>query len=84
LRLVSAGAANDQIDALAGRHGISLERLDFVLTKVTAAVILIARPGDVDEAARATGTRAALPSPEELEIVRPHYDSLAEYFPGLR
>jgi hypothetical protein len=83
LRLASRDASNAQIDALAGKHGISLERLDFVVTKVSAAMVLIARPGDAEAAARAAGTRAALPTPAEMELVRPHYDALAEHCPGL-
>jgi hypothetical protein len=84
LRLTAQNASDDQIDRLAARHGVSKERLDFIVTKVSAAIILIARPGDADEAARAAGTREALPTPAELELVRPHYDSLAPLFPGLK
>jgi hypothetical protein len=84
LRLVSQNASDESIDRLAARHGVSKERLDFIVTKVMASVILIARPGDAEAAAQASGARAALPTPAELELVRPHYAALAEFFPGLK
>jgi hypothetical protein len=83
LRMASQNASDDAIDRYAASQGVSKDRLDFVVTKVSAAVILITRPGDADAAASAAGTRAALPTPEELELVRPSYPELKKLFPGL-
>jgi hypothetical protein len=84
LRLSARNASDEQIDRLASRSGITKERLDFIVTKVSAGVIMIARPDDADEAASAAGTPSALPTPAELELVRAHYDTLAPLFPGLQ
>jgi hypothetical protein len=84
LKLAAGNASDDQIDRLAASRGVSKERLDFILTKVSAGVIMIARPDDADEAARAAGTSAALPTPAEMELIRPRYDALAPLFPGLK
>jgi hypothetical protein len=84
LRLDSRQASDSEIDRLAAANKVTKRRLDFIVTKVSAAVVLIARPQEADRVALAAGSRLALPSEAELELVRARYDELKEYFPDLK
>ncbi|MDR1079409.1 MAG: hypothetical protein LBQ79_00215 [Deltaproteobacteria bacterium] len=73
-----AALSEDDMTAFAARLGITRDRVMYIGIKMAAGLVLLRSGATEEQAARSFGGRAALPTPEELEVLRGAEDSIRD------
>jgi hypothetical protein len=72
--------SQDDFQKLANAKGMTPERLNLAIIKVTFGMMLELDPSSRQQAVEISGTEYALPTETELRVIRPHLDELIEVF----